>query len=213
MIIQTERLIIDEISLDDANFFVRLVNSRNWLRYIGDRNIASVDDARQFLGVFGCIVQTGQEAANAGMLLTLILYITTALSSMRNIAWRCGTVRASSIQTTTNYRKRLASWNRRSSQKHGIRIEHLLIVGVTSTSCSASVKSSHCCRRFTSYSVSTSATLKYSLVHTAEEAANTVRRSSQPQTLWSRSTFYIQAPFLVSSSRWFMISKKLEHET
>ncbi len=48
-IIETERIVIDRITLDDAAFFVELVNSPDWLHYIGDRNVSNVDDARRFL--------------------------------------------------------------------------------------------------------------------------------------------------------------------
>jgi len=43
------RTIIDYITLDDAEFFTRLVNSKDWLRYIGDRNVHSIMDAQDYL--------------------------------------------------------------------------------------------------------------------------------------------------------------------
>ncbi len=48
-LIETKRTIIELITLDDAPFFVSLVNSPDWLRYIGDRNVMSNDDACQYL--------------------------------------------------------------------------------------------------------------------------------------------------------------------
>ena len=49
IILKTPRTIVEHITLDDAPFFVELTNSPDWLRYIGSRNIANVDDARRYL--------------------------------------------------------------------------------------------------------------------------------------------------------------------
>lgn len=46
---ETKRTLIDRICVDDASFFVLLVNTPDWLRYIGDRNVADETDARRFL--------------------------------------------------------------------------------------------------------------------------------------------------------------------
>ncbi|MEL6381442.1 MAG: GNAT family N-acetyltransferase [Cyanobacteria bacterium J06626_18] len=48
-LIETSRTVVDRIMLKDAPFFVALLNSPDWLRYIGDRNIANVNDACQYL--------------------------------------------------------------------------------------------------------------------------------------------------------------------
>ncbi|MCL6296304.1 GNAT family N-acetyltransferase [Jejuia spongiicola] len=45
IIAETERLLISKVSLQDAPFFVELMNTPHWLKYIGDRNIRSVKDA------------------------------------------------------------------------------------------------------------------------------------------------------------------------
>ncbi|PIA79124.1 GNAT family N-acetyltransferase [Gaetbulibacter sp. 4G1] len=45
IIAETERLLISKVSLQDAPFFVKLMNTPHWLKYIGDRNIRSVKDA------------------------------------------------------------------------------------------------------------------------------------------------------------------------
>ena len=47
--LQTERTIIESITLADAEFFVTLVNSPDWLRFIGDRGVRNVEDAERFL--------------------------------------------------------------------------------------------------------------------------------------------------------------------
>ena len=49
MFIQTERLVISELTLDDAAFFFELVNDPDWKRYIGDRNIKTIKDAEDYL--------------------------------------------------------------------------------------------------------------------------------------------------------------------
>lgn len=47
MIAETNRLIISKFTLDDAAFFLELVNSPNWLRFIGDRNTKTIEDAKK----------------------------------------------------------------------------------------------------------------------------------------------------------------------
>lgn len=49
IIASTERLLIRELSVHDAPFIFRLVNSPSWLRYIGDRNVKSEEDAKKYL--------------------------------------------------------------------------------------------------------------------------------------------------------------------
>ncbi len=49
MIAETERLIIEKFTLEDAFFFKALVNTPNWLRYIGDRHVKTHDDARAYI--------------------------------------------------------------------------------------------------------------------------------------------------------------------
>jgi len=48
-IIETERLLLTEVSLDDAAFIYKLVNQKSWLKYIGDRNVNSLDDAVTYI--------------------------------------------------------------------------------------------------------------------------------------------------------------------
>jgi RimJ/RimL family protein N-acetyltransferase len=48
-ILYTDRLILREYTLDDAPFMLRLVNEPSWLRYIGDRNVHSIEDAENYL--------------------------------------------------------------------------------------------------------------------------------------------------------------------
>lgn len=47
--LHTERLVIRPLVEDDAAFIVALVNDPGWLRYIGDKNVHTLDDARRYL--------------------------------------------------------------------------------------------------------------------------------------------------------------------
>lgn len=46
---ETERLTLIPTSEDDAAFLLELFNTPKWLKYIGDRNIRTVDDARTYV--------------------------------------------------------------------------------------------------------------------------------------------------------------------
>jgi RimJ/RimL family protein N-acetyltransferase len=45
----TARLRLRPFTLDDAPFIVALLNSEGWLRFIGDRSVRTIDDARAYL--------------------------------------------------------------------------------------------------------------------------------------------------------------------
>ena len=47
--IRTARLIIRRFGLADAAFIVQLVNQPSWLRWIGNRNVHTLDDAETYL--------------------------------------------------------------------------------------------------------------------------------------------------------------------
>ncbi len=49
MILQTKRLIIREALLDDAPFFIELMNTKGWIENIGDRNIHKTEDAKVYI--------------------------------------------------------------------------------------------------------------------------------------------------------------------
>jgi [ribosomal protein S5]-alanine N-acetyltransferase len=51
-VLETERLRIRPINLDDADFILRLVNSEGWLRFIGDRNVKDKADAENYIRKF-----------------------------------------------------------------------------------------------------------------------------------------------------------------
>jgi RimJ/RimL family protein N-acetyltransferase len=48
-ILETDRLVLREFTPDDADFIVQLVNTPGWLQYIGDRNIKTVEQAKEYL--------------------------------------------------------------------------------------------------------------------------------------------------------------------
>jgi RimJ/RimL family protein N-acetyltransferase len=45
-VLQTERLNLRRLAVDDAPFYFALVNEPSWLKYIGDKGVRSVEDAR-----------------------------------------------------------------------------------------------------------------------------------------------------------------------
>ena len=48
-VIRTDRLTLRRFTLSDAEFILRLVNDPSWLRFIGDKNVHNLDDARRYL--------------------------------------------------------------------------------------------------------------------------------------------------------------------
>lgn len=48
-ILRTERMVIRKFNLGDAIFIIHLMNTPGWLQFIGDRNMKSIDDAKNYL--------------------------------------------------------------------------------------------------------------------------------------------------------------------
>jgi RimJ/RimL family protein N-acetyltransferase len=48
-ILETERLVLQEFSIDDAEFILILLNTPAWLEYIGDKNVRAIEDAVNYL--------------------------------------------------------------------------------------------------------------------------------------------------------------------
>jgi RimJ/RimL family protein N-acetyltransferase len=48
-IFETERLKIRDFTLDDAEFIIKLLNTEGWLKYIGDRNVKTTEQAIKYL--------------------------------------------------------------------------------------------------------------------------------------------------------------------
>jgi RimJ/RimL family protein N-acetyltransferase len=48
-VLETERLQLREATLEDARFVLALLNEPGWLRYIGDRGVNDLSDARRYI--------------------------------------------------------------------------------------------------------------------------------------------------------------------
>jgi [ribosomal protein S5]-alanine N-acetyltransferase len=48
-VLETERLALRRFTEDDASFVLRLVNEPSFVRYIGDRGVRNLDDARSYI--------------------------------------------------------------------------------------------------------------------------------------------------------------------
>jgi RimJ/RimL family protein N-acetyltransferase len=48
-VLETDRLILRWMLADDAPFILELVNEPSWLRFIGDRGVRTLDDAREYI--------------------------------------------------------------------------------------------------------------------------------------------------------------------
>jgi len=48
-ILQTERLFIRHLTVSDTPFIIELLNSEGWIKNIGDRNVKTAEQARQYL--------------------------------------------------------------------------------------------------------------------------------------------------------------------
>jgi RimJ/RimL family protein N-acetyltransferase len=78
LILETERLQLRELTLEDTDFVIELLNSEGWLRYIGDRNVKTKEQAIAYLqngplksyqqNGFGlCLVQKKDNGEAIGM--------------------------------------------------------------------------------------------------------------------------------------------------
>ena len=47
--IETDRLRIEKLSVEDAAFMLELVNTPSWLTFIGDRHVRTLSEARQYI--------------------------------------------------------------------------------------------------------------------------------------------------------------------
>ncbi|MVM38231.1 GNAT family N-acetyltransferase [Spirosoma sp. HMF3257] len=47
--LETERLLLDKLTVEDAPFMLELLNTPLWLKFIGDRGVRTLDDARQYI--------------------------------------------------------------------------------------------------------------------------------------------------------------------
>ncbi|GAM68582.1 acetyltransferase [Vibrio sp. JCM 19236] len=49
VICETERLVIRQFKLTDADFIIELLNQESFIRFIGDKQVRSVSDAEYYL--------------------------------------------------------------------------------------------------------------------------------------------------------------------
>ncbi len=49
IVTETERLLLRRLTTEDAAFVLELVNEPSWLRFIGDRNVHSLDEAAGYI--------------------------------------------------------------------------------------------------------------------------------------------------------------------
>ncbi len=49
MIVESERIYLRKIKLEDAALMLELLNTPKWLKFIGDRNVKSISDAEKYL--------------------------------------------------------------------------------------------------------------------------------------------------------------------
>jgi RimJ/RimL family protein N-acetyltransferase len=48
-ILETKRLILRETTVDDAEFMLDLLNQPSFIKYIGDRNVRTIDESKEFI--------------------------------------------------------------------------------------------------------------------------------------------------------------------
>jgi RimJ/RimL family protein N-acetyltransferase len=48
-VLETERLILRWVTVDDSEFILELLNDPSWLRFIGDRGVRTLDAARDYI--------------------------------------------------------------------------------------------------------------------------------------------------------------------
>ena len=48
-LLESNRIIIQKFKIEDASFIYTILNSPGWLKYIGDRKIKTIEDARVYL--------------------------------------------------------------------------------------------------------------------------------------------------------------------
>ena len=48
-VLETDRLLLRKLSIDDAEFILELLNEPSFLRFIGDKGVRTLDDAREYI--------------------------------------------------------------------------------------------------------------------------------------------------------------------
>lgn len=48
-VLETDRLVLRRLALEDAEFILELLNDPSWLRFIGDKGVRTLEDARNYI--------------------------------------------------------------------------------------------------------------------------------------------------------------------
>src|ERR1051325_3355107 len=48
-VLETDRLILRHLTVEDSEFILELLNDPSWLRFIGNRGVRTLDDARDYI--------------------------------------------------------------------------------------------------------------------------------------------------------------------
>lgn len=48
-VLETDRLVIRHMTIEDAEFMLRLLNEPSWVQFVGDRGVKTLDDARNYI--------------------------------------------------------------------------------------------------------------------------------------------------------------------
>jgi len=85
--LETERLTLREVSTDDADFILRLLNEPSFLRFIGDKGVRNLQDAREYI-LNGPIASYNQNGFG--------LYL-VVLKSMNTSIGMCGLIKRETL--------------------------------------------------------------------------------------------------------------------
>src|SRR4051812_3265439 len=73
--IVTSRLVIKPLTLEDDNFILELVNTKGWLKFIGNRNITSPDESSAYIqrileneNIFYWVVKLKDDQVSIGII-------------------------------------------------------------------------------------------------------------------------------------------------
>lgn len=86
-VLETDRLLLRRLSVDDDAFILELLNEPSWLRFIGDKGVRTLEDARDYI-VKGPVAMYEREGFG--------LHLTQRKSDGAPIG-RCGLIRRDSL--------------------------------------------------------------------------------------------------------------------
>ena len=102
---ETERLILKPTSEEDAEFIFELFNTPKWIKYIGDRNIKTLEDAKNY--IIGTNIKVGNTDPETAQILTnslgsflKYLIITDKISKFVNSEYTLSKIQIKSTNST-----------------------------------------------------------------------------------------------------------------